>query len=384
MLAFRQESHLKTLPVFANKVKFSSLSIQDFRNMPLARLDLGEGPLFIVGGNGRGKTSLLEALCLVSALRSFRTTESRAMIRHKTQEARLVCRLEQEKEGSVEIDIRIRSGSKAVSIDGNPLDRLGDLMGRFPTVPLSSQDIQLLRSGPGLRRRFTDLMLASAHPGYFDSLRRFTRALKGRNSILREGGSTRGAELAAFEPLLSTAAAELCAARREAFARLSPLLHEAYSQIAPSEEQPDLRYKPDFDGVSAEQFAEMFAKNRQRDISRASTGHGPHLDDFELLIHGRQAREYASEGQQRGLVLALRMAQARWLEQCTGIVPVVLADDIIGELDPQRRAAFWASLDGKAQLIATGTELPAGREAQERFHILDIETLHPQSEEAAQ
>jgi DNA replication and repair protein RecF len=362
-------------------VRFTALDVQDFRNMPLASLRIGEGPLFILGGNGRGKTSILEALGLVSALRSFRCSDSRAMIRHGTRQARVICTLEQEREGGLSVDISLRSGGKAVSVDGNPLDRLADLMGRFPSVPLSSQDIQLLRAGPQCRRRFMDMMLAGAAPSFFDALRRYTRALKERNSLLRTGAGD--AELSAFEQPLSCAAQELVGARATALAQLAPLLRETYASMAPSSEEPGLAYRPDLPGDSAEGFARSFAESRARDLARGSSCIGPHLDDFDLLIKGRPARDYASEGQQRGLVLALRLAQSRWLETRTGIVPVILADDIIGELDPVRRAAFWDCLDGGSQVIATGTEAPAGEGARKRFTIVPIETIIPPGAEGA-
>jgi len=341
--------------------------------MPLAALTIGEEPLFLLGGNGQGKTSILEALGLVSVLRSFRCTDSRAMIRHGAPSARVICKLEQEREGTLTVDISMRPGSKAVSVDSAPLNRLSDLMGRFPTAALSSQDIQLLRAGPSSRRRFMDMMLASAEPSFFNALRRYTRALKERNSLLRKNAGA--AELSAFEQPLSDAAHELIQARTNAFAEFAPILRETYAQIAPADEVPEMSYRPDLQESSAEDYAERFAQSRLRDAARGATCIGPHLDDFEIRLKGKPAREYASEGQQRGLVLALRLAQSRWLEKKTGILPVILADDIIGELDPTRRAAFWDCLDSKAQVIATGTEAPAADKARKRFRILPIESI---------
>ena len=249
-------------------MRFVSINVQDFRNLPLVRLTLGGGAVFIVGGNGAGKTSLLEAMCLVSALRSFRTSDGRAMIRHGSHAARVVCALEQERDGAVSVDIELRSGGKTVLVDNNPLPRLSDLVGRFPTVALSSHDIQLLRAGPMGRRRFVDMMLAGADAKAFDALRRYGKALKGRNSLLK-GGSP--AELAAFEQPLAVAAAELVAARQKAFAELSPLLRETYARIAPETEVPDLIYEPDIADASAEVFLKRFAESRPRDIMRGAS-----------------------------------------------------------------------------------------------------------------
>ena len=346
-------------------VRISSVSLQDFRNVELARLRLEGDAVFVVGPNGQGKTNLLEAIGLVTALRSFRTTETKALIRWGKREARVLCELQHEHEGTAVLDIRLRPRGKEIELDGSPVPRLAAIIGHFPTVALSSHDIQLLRGGPGLRRRFLDLLLAGADPCYFDCLRRYTRALKERNALLKAGRS--GGELAAFEVPLAAAAVELVQLRRAALVELQPLVEATYRGIATTEESPGLDYKPDVDAqgtadrldAAAEVYRELLNRNRARDLALQSTSRGPHRDDIELRLLSHGARDYGSEGQQRGLVLALRLAQARWLEQRDGIVPVILADDILGELDPRRRTAFWQVLNPQSQVIATGTQLPA-------------------------
>jgi DNA replication and repair protein RecF len=360
-------------------VRFLALNVQDFRNLPLARMRMGEGPLFLLGGNGRGKTSVLEALSLASALRSFRTNDARTMIRHGAHVAKIYCEIEHEREGRLTVEIALMGGGKTVSVDGNPLPRVSELVGRYPTVPLSSQDIQLVRSGPSVRRRFMDMMLAEADKASFDALRRYGKALQGRTALLKTGSAP---EIAAFEKPLADAAAELVAARKNAVAELLPLFRETYAGIAPENEVPEFIYKPDTALETSDAFAQRFAANRGRDILRGISTSGPHLDDYEIRLGGKSAKEYASEGQQRGLVLALRLAQARWLKARTGILPVILADDIMGELDPVRRAAFWSNLGREAQVIATGTEIPAAEKEDPRFNIVAIETLLAKEETA--
>lgn len=353
-------------------MRFTALNVQDFRNLPLARLSSGEEPLFILGGNGKGKTTLLEALSLTSALRSFRTSDARAMIRHGQRAAKVYCELEHEREGKLSIEIELRIGGKTVAIDGNPLPRLSDLVGRYPTVALSSQDIQLIRSGPSGRRKCIDMMLAEADKPAFEALRRYGKALIGRTNLLKRNSY---AEISAFEKPLADAAAEVVTARSKAISELAPIFRETYAKIAPETEVPDLVYKPDIDETTPEAFAQRFAQARQKDLQRGASTCGPHLDDYDIRLGGKNAREYASEGQQRGLVLALRLAQSRWLHSHTGIRPVILADDIMGELDPTRRAAFWANLGQPAQVIATGTEIPAAEKTDPRFRIVRMEDL---------
>jgi DNA replication and repair protein RecF len=354
-------------------VRFNSLSIQDFRNMSLAKLSLEGDATFLLGGNGAGKTSLLEAMSLVGALRSFRTGDPRTMIRHGAKSARVVCGLVHEGEGASSVEIEIGHGVRSVRMDGNPLERVSDLVGRFPTVVLSSQDLLLVRGSPAARRRFLDMMLAGADRVYFEALRRYGRALISRNSLLKSRADP--VEIAAFEKPLSEAAFVVCRARARALEELGAFVNATYSAIAPSNEVPCLVYRPDCEADSPDKLLEAFSRSRERDIARGSTSVGPHLDDFELRLCDKSAREYASEGQQRGLVLALRLAEAGWLRSRTRVEPVILADDIMGELDPARREAFWKILGGAAQVVATGTEIPAVESRAGRFRIARMEEI---------
>ncbi len=337
-------------------MRLASVSVQDFRNIGLARLGVTGGRLFLLGANGQGKTNLLEAIGLMTALRSFRTNDARSLIRWGAEEARVIHEVMGDDGIRSTLDVRLSATGKQIALDGNSVPRLADIIGRFPTVALSSQDIQLLRGGPSLRRRFLDMLLAGADRRYFEALRRYTQSLKERNALLRAGRA--GPELTAFETPLAEAAVELVRMRRETVAELHPLLEETCRRIAGVDESPALEYRPDIDAAHAGDFLEQLRRHRPRDIALETTAHGPHKDDLALRLKEHQAREYASEGQQRGLVVALRLAQCRWIERRTGVLPLVLADDVLGELDAARREAFWKVLDPRTQVIATGTQVP--------------------------
>lgn len=356
-------------------MRFVQISLEHFRNIPLARLALEGGSQFLLGANAQGKTNLLEAVSYFSALRSFRTTDNRTLIAQGQKQARILCHCEHEQLGQTEVIITLQPGSKTIQQDGEKVTRLSDFLGLLPTVALSSDDIQLLRGAPALRRRLLDLILSSANADYFTALRRYHRALGERNGALkafaRASGSARTAEeavLASFEKVMATEAEQIARARVAGLANLGAELERAYAQISPEPEAPALRYQPDCEpAANAATFLPLLVKNRERDALLGSTQRGPHRDDFSLLLQGRLARQYASEGQQRGLVLALRFAQAAYLEQARTIRPVLLADDIIGELDPLRREGFWRALGTERQVIATGTAAPlagAGRDWQ--------------------
>jgi DNA replication and repair protein RecF len=344
-------------------VRFRKVTLQDFRNLVLADVEFPGRRAFLHGANAQGKTNFLEALGYVTALRSFRGAESRALIRLGQPQAGMGFTLEHERFGESRVTITLTPAGREVNWEQGKVTRLADFIGRFPTVVFSSQDHQFLRGSPSLRRRWLDLTLAAMDPGYLQSLQAYTRAVAERNILLKQGGRDVGA-ITAFEKELAIHAAALVAARTAGLDALSALFRTAHARLVPEGETAGLVYAPDTGADSLEEFAALQAKNRPRDILLKSTERGPHRDDLELVLNGRPAKQFASEGQQRCLVIALRLAQAAYFKAQGGVTPVLLCDDVLGELDPVRREKFWASLEGEPQVIATGTSLPAAGEWQ--------------------
>lgn len=337
-------------------MRVRSVTLQNYRNVPLAQLALKGRRVFLEGANGQGKTNFLEALGLVTALRSFRGAEAGVLIAQGQSEAGIALELEHEVQGETRVRIHLRGEGKEVWVDQERMARLADFLGRFPTVVFSSQDQQLIRGAPGARRRWLDLTLSAVDPVYLQVLQTYHRGLAERNALLKRGELR--AELSAFERTMAPAAETLLRLRRAGLEALAAQLTEAYALIADQAEPVAFTYQPDWDEGGAEQFLEKLQQTRERDLRLRSTSCGPHRDDFEFSLQGRSAREYASEGQQRLLVIALRLAQSAWFLAKTGVRPVLLADDVVGELDPIRRARFWKALHPEAQVIATGTERP--------------------------
>jgi DNA replication and repair protein RecF len=339
-------------------MRLRSLTLQHFRNIPLAALALHGRQQFLLGANGQGKTNLLEAAGFITALRSFRTTDVRLLPAHGQPEAAIACVVEHEKFGETRLTIALRPDGRELWCDGEKVGRIADYLGRFPTVVFTSQDLQLVRGTPATRRRWLDLTLAAMDADYLRALQTYHRALAERNSLLKVGAAAE--ELAAFEHGLASAGAELIRRRTAGVGEIGVRFSALYTRISDGAEPASMTYRPNFPEPSAEALRARLASGRGRDGQFRTTLTGPHRDDLDFSVRDVAAKDFASEGQQRLLVLALRLAQAEWFQQRSGVRPVLLADDVLGELDPARRQRFWAAIDPELQVIATGTEIMDG------------------------
>ncbi len=340
-------------------MRLRKLTLRHFRNVGFATVEFAGRQQFFVGANGQGKTNLLEAAGFLTALRSFRTTDNKLLVGIGHPAAGIAADIEHERFGDSRVTIALRRDGKELWCDQTRIAKLGDYLGRFPTVVFSSQDLLLVRGAPALRRRWLDLTLASMDPGYFAALQAYAKALAARNALLKRGGA-RDAELGAFEQILAPAAAALIVARESGLKALEATVRTAYAQLVAQDEKEKsaLRYEPNFEHADAAALLARWESGRARDLQFRTTLAGPHRDDFSFSVKGTAAKDFASEGQQRSLVLALRLAQAAWFQEKSGVRAVLLADDVLGELDPERRRRFWAAIDPQSQIVATGTHLP--------------------------
>lgn len=337
-------------------MRLRSITLQHFRNIPFATLALRGRQQYLLGTNGQGKTNLLEAAGFITALRSFRTPDAKLLPAHGQNEAGIACEVDHEKYGETKLTIKVRADGRELWRDGEKIGRLADYLGRFPVVVFTSQDLLFVRGSPAGRRRWLDLALAAMDAPYLKALQTYHRALAERNSLLKAGAAAD--ELAAFEHILAPAGAKLMALRATGIAEIGAQLAARYACISDAAEPVEMIYRPNFTAPTAEALSACLAAGRARDAQFRTTLRGPHRDDLEFLVKGVAAKDFASEGQQRSFVLALRLAQAAWFQQKSGVRPVLLADDVLGELDPERRRRFWSAIEPDLQVIATGTVEP--------------------------
>ncbi len=337
-------------------MRIKSIGVSNYRNIKFARLDLDAPRVFLLGKNGQGKTNLLEAVGYLTSLRSFRTRENETLIAHGCATSEMVYELNQEQDGEAQARILLKKKGKEVSLDGETVKRASEFVGRFPTVMLSSEDLSLVRGSPSVRRRFLDTFLCGIDRSYYVALQRYQKSLAERNALLKQNADP--TVLSSFESQLAEPALEIVTKRREVSGELGKVASCYYETLSGAVEGMAIDYRPNLDLHDRVDFQEALERNRKRDSILQSTSRGPHRDDFDLSLDSRPAASFASDGQQRCIALALAFACLNFWQQRFGVAPILLVDDVLGELDPERRQRFWSALDSSIQLIATGTSLP--------------------------
>jgi len=338
-------------------VKIKNIRLQNFRNITFADICLDSQYIWICGKNAQGKSNLLESLSLLTALRSFRTAKLKNLINYNSESAEIIADLSHEILGDMQMEITLGKNKKSVKIDGKEITRLADFIGLCPTVSMCSEDLRILRDTPAVRRKFIDIFISSIDKEYLEALRKFHSAIEARNVLLKQESSE--GEFFAFEKEMSLSA-EIVASKRKYWLKiLAQKANCIYSKIAESEkEKSAFVLKANCEFESAKEYFDCLQKNREKEKIFGSTLHGPHKDDFLILISGKTAQSFASEGQQRSIVLSLRLAQLEIIKEITNVNPILLCDDILGELDSARKEAFWNLLDSSLQIIATATTMP--------------------------
>jgi DNA replication and repair protein RecF len=325
-----------------------------FRNLETCTIPLEPGFNVFEGDNGQGKTNLLEAVYWLATLRPLRATRLSELIRFGARRCTVSGRVVLD--GLTHrLEARIEDGERLCLREDKPC-RPGEYFGTLAVVLFTPDDVGLVRGPPGDRRRYLDRAVFTGRPGHLADVLAYQRALAARNELLRT--SEDAALHDSFEEALAGPARRLLTARAAYVERLDAVLRRRVPRDHRGHRSADadLPAEPRAPGPE-ETLAAQWAADRDRDRERGFTGKGPHADDFGLGLAERSARLYASQGQQRALVLALKIAEIRLLEAFFGLTPVLLLDDVSSELDAERNARLFELLHGfSGQVLITTTE----------------------------
>ena len=355
-------------------MRVTRLWLTDFRNYTSAELALpGDGLTVVTGGNGQGKSNLLEAVGWLATLSSFRGAPAEALVRRGCEQA--VVRAEGERDGRtllIEAEINLGGRRDRVFVNRQPLKRARDLLGALRTTVFAPDDLVLLKGGPNERRRYLDDLLVALHPRNDALQADVERVLRQRGALLKQAGGRLTGEvestLDVWDAKLAVAGSALADEREALVASLEPVLGKSYQEVAAATAvDVAVSYERSWSGL----LADALAAARVDDLRRGITTVGPHRDELAVALDGLPARTHASQGEQRSLALALRLAGHALVTEVTGSAPVLLLDDVFSELDPDRSEALVAHLPAGQALLTTAGPTPAGVRAAATVRVVD-------------
>ena len=339
------------------------LSLRDFRNLERVEIAPSARATVAVGPNGQGKTNLLEGVFYLSTLKPLRASRLSELVRFGAERARVAGRFLL---GGAEreIAVEIAQGTRQAFVDGKKASTLEEYFGGVAVVAFTPDDLDVVKGGPEGRRQFLDRAVFNRFPAYLRENRAYARALKARNRLLKERAAP--SYLESWDETLATSGSRLWTRRRALLAELAPRALAAFAVIGRTAEPPSFTYAPahlDENLATADEatlagaLREALLRRRARDIERGFTSVGPHADDLEIQLGGRPARAFASQGQQRALVLGWKIAEIENLAVSLGFLPLLLLDDVSSELDPERNAYLMGYLaQSGAQVFLTTTD----------------------------
>jgi DNA replication and repair protein RecF len=351
-------------------VFLDELEVRGIRNLKPQRVSFRKRVTVISGRNGQGKTSLLEAIFLLSHHRSFRTSLLRDVVSWADPERSGFIRgLVRSAVGSREIRLELDRGRRVLLLDGKRTEAAGQFFGQLRCVTFTPEELQLVKGAPQMRRQYVDRTLALVDREYFANLVQYQRALKQRNSVLGTPAGGDDAVLVPWERLLAEHGRPIAAARSEFLSAIAPSCAKYYRDLCGGEpnagEKISFRYRSDFssDGemLSQDEILALFEGGRGQDCRLKATQLGVHRDDVEIVFGAEavsgSARSLASQGQSRTIALALKLAAVEYIGNRSGEAPIILLDDAESELDAARREGLFEFLQGSSsQVIITTTD----------------------------
>lgn len=376
-----------------DRVTLERLLLEQFRVYERLEVSMPHGGIKIIGPNGSGKTSFLEAVLLLSTTRSRRGVLDSDLIREGSgveygvaPYARVSGDFSYRHGNRAHLEIYIerdnaRGTSKKLIRVGDSPRRAMDVIGLVPSVGFSPDDMELVTGSPGNRRRFLDVVLSQVDPQYVRHLSRYSRMISHRNGLLRQSGSSNGVDRGQFaywDEQIIALGAYILAARQTATNHMSLIANDFFSRLAPAAGELELRYSStleqpnqwwdsvaEYGARGIESAAQMvgvaFERSVQacftQDLQRGATQIGPHRDDVEFTLNGRDISRFGSRGQQRLAVVATKLAEILFIRDQAAIVPIMLLDDVLSELDPIHRETLLSTVaEQGSQVLVTATE----------------------------
>lgn len=349
------------------------LSLSHFRNYTAQEVSFTAPKTILVGENAQGKSNLLEAVELLATLKSHRAGRDRDLVQQGQPHGQIQAAVQRDV-GTSHLGLVLRNGGRRTAkVNGETLRRQIDFLGSLNAVQFSSLDLDLVRGGPGERRSWLDTLLTQLEPIYAHILSQYNQALRQRNALLKQTyGDSRDtasppetAQLALWDAQLAALGTRVMRRRARGVQRLAPLAHQWHQAISGQREQVVLTYLPnvpipqDDPQVIQGQFLDKIQQRTVAERHQRTSLVGPHRDDIAFTINDTPSRQYGSQGQQRTLVLALKLAELNLIEEVVAEPPLLLLDDVLAELDLLRQNQLLEAIQERFQTLITTTHLGA-------------------------
>ncbi len=336
-------------------MRLSSIDLNRFRCFDSLRTALPSQTTIFYGDNAQGKTSILEAACILLRMQSPRAANLGECARFGSTSFAIGGTVVTD--GASQLRFQFRETGRRLSVDGETQKRPGDYLRHSALVVwMANDDLALIRGGGETRRRYLDFIASQLHPEYRPALRDYEKALRSRNFLLKRDASPRWPEIGAYTRILHENGRVLTRLRRETVHALEPCASTAQFEIS-GRVSEDLQLEYQSASGEADDLEATLLARRDEELRRRQTLAGPHRDDLHLVLNGMPAAKFASEGQQRTIALALKLAQAELFIRLRQVAPILLIDDVFGELDPARRNCLMAHWPEDSQKLITTTQL---------------------------
>jgi DNA replication and repair protein RecF len=340
----------------------SSISLKNTRKHTDTHIDFADKLNYIVGGNGVGKTTILEAIYYLCTTKSCLTQADKEVVKIGETGFNITGNFNGRTNDEVKINYSVTENKKAFLLSNKQIHKFSDIIGKFPVVLLSPSDHSITQGYPAERRKFVDSVISQASRTYLNLLLEYNRTLKQRSSLLsrlRELNKTQNRELNAWNENLVQTGAEIINHRNSFVLEFAFYIKEAYKNILGSKEEPGISYhflEGNCEGSIEKCFSSLLDQRREEELRRATNLVGPHRDDFVFDINNLNLKSYGSQGQHKTFQTILRFAEYFYLRDKTETSPIFLLDDVFGELDAERAAAISDYLSTVGQAFITLTD----------------------------
>ncbi len=330
-----------------------NIKLNNFRNYNQLDLELNKHINVIFGDNAQGKTNILEAIFLCSFGKSFRTQKEKEMIKFDEDKATVeIFFKKKDRDGKIKIEI---GDKKQIAVNGVKIKKLSELLGNINIVLFTPDDINIFKSGPANRRKFLDMMIGQLRPNYVYNLNMYLKTIEQRNNYLRQIKEENKPEemLEIWEENLAEYGEKVYNYRKLYMEKILNKINGIHSKITDAKEELKIEYISDC--FNKEEYLKLLKSRRKLDIIKGFTTKGIHRDDFVIYINDKEVNIYGSQGQNRTVVLSLKLAELKVIFEEIGEYPILLLDDFMSELDEKRRSNFLSNIEN-TQVILTGTE----------------------------